>query len=172
MEWGLAGKPSRTGSCSVVTVPIDPQRSPCWLPTTGVSAWSGHRGRRTWQWPIGSMSSSVFGDEPWFQLYPATSRLRVRRLLSLRFQHRCQANRFQVDGGSVHAWGAFHSGTKSPLVLPDRYLTSQFYRDNFRNIQSIVKYFILKYIFWTCLKQLINFFKSQVLYLIQQWLGQ
>ena len=27
--------------------------------TTAVSAWSGHRRGRTWQWPIGSMSSSV-----------------------------------------------------------------------------------------------------------------
>ena len=56
VEWGLAGKPSTTGSCPVVT---DPQGSPCWLLTTTACAWSGHRGGRTWQWPIGSMSSSV-----------------------------------------------------------------------------------------------------------------
>ena len=31
------------GSCPVVTIPIDSQGSPCWLPTTTVSAWSGHR---------------------------------------------------------------------------------------------------------------------------------
>ena len=59
MEWGPAGKPSTPGSCPVVIMPIDPQGSPCWLPTATVSTWSGNRGDRTWQWPIGSMSSSV-----------------------------------------------------------------------------------------------------------------
>ena len=44
-------KPSTTGSCPVVTLPIDPPGSPCWLPTIAVSTWSGHRGGRTWQWP-------------------------------------------------------------------------------------------------------------------------
>ena len=55
----LAGNLSTTGSCPVDTVPIDPQGSPCWLSTAAVSAWSGHRCGRTWQWPIGSISSSV-----------------------------------------------------------------------------------------------------------------
>ena len=40
-----------------------PQRSPCWLPTTVVSAWSGRRGGGTWQWPTGSMSSSVMSRD-------------------------------------------------------------------------------------------------------------
>ena len=57
MRAGL--KTNNNGSCPVVTVPMDPQGSPCWLPTTAVSTWSGHRGVRTWQWPIGSMSSLV-----------------------------------------------------------------------------------------------------------------
>ena len=30
-------------------------------------------------------------------------------------------------------WGAFHSGSKSPLVLPDRYLTVELYGGIFRN---------------------------------------
>ena len=30
-------------------------------------------------------------------------------------------------------WGAIHSGAKSPLVLPDRYLTSEVYRGILRN---------------------------------------
>ena len=59
MEWGLTRKTSTIDSCPVVTVPIDPQGSPCWLPTTAVFAWSGDRGGRIWQWPIGSMSSWV-----------------------------------------------------------------------------------------------------------------
>ena len=42
---------------------IDPQRGPCWLPTTVVSAWSGRRGGGTWQWPTGSMSSSVMSRD-------------------------------------------------------------------------------------------------------------
>ena len=61
--WELAGKPSTTGSCPVVTVPIDPQGSPCWLPTIAVYAWSGHRGGRTWQCPISNMSSSVMSPD-------------------------------------------------------------------------------------------------------------
>ena len=58
-EWGLIAQRLTTDSCPVVTRHIDPQRSPCWLPTTVVSAWSGRRGDGTWQWPNGSMSSSV-----------------------------------------------------------------------------------------------------------------
>ena len=58
-EWGLVAQRLTTDSCPVVTMHIDPQRSPCWLPTTVVSAWSGRRGGGTWQWPTGSMSSSV-----------------------------------------------------------------------------------------------------------------
>ena len=41
-EWGLVAQRLTTDSCPVVTRHIDPQRSPCWLPTTVVSAWSGH----------------------------------------------------------------------------------------------------------------------------------
>ena len=43
-EWGLVAQRLTTDSCPVVTGHIDPQRSPCWLPTTVVSAWSGRRG--------------------------------------------------------------------------------------------------------------------------------
>ena len=46
------------------------------------------------------------------------------RLLS-RVQQRCQAYRIQAGGGSVHILGTFHSGAKSPLVVPDRYLTGE-----------------------------------------------
>ena len=59
-EWGLVAQRLTTDSCPVVTGHIDPQRSPCWLPTAVVSAWSG---RGTWQWPTGSMSSSVMSRD-------------------------------------------------------------------------------------------------------------
>ena len=62
-EWGLVAQRLTTDSCPVVTGHIDPQRSPCWLPNTLVSAWSGRRGGGTWQWPTGSMSSSVMGRD-------------------------------------------------------------------------------------------------------------
>ena len=62
-EWGLVAQRLTTDSCPVVTGHIDPQRSPCWLPTTVVSAWSGCRGGGTWQWPTGSMSSSVMSRD-------------------------------------------------------------------------------------------------------------
>ena len=62
-EWRLVAQRLTTDSCPVVTGHIDPQRSPCWLPTTVVSAWSGRRGGGTWQWPTGSMSSSVMSRD-------------------------------------------------------------------------------------------------------------
>ena len=62
-EWGLVAQRLTTDSCPVVTGHIDPQRSPCWLPTTVVSAWCGRRGGGTWQWPTGSMSSSVMSRD-------------------------------------------------------------------------------------------------------------
>ena len=62
-EWGLVAQWLTTDFCPVVTGHIDPQRSPCWLPTTVVSAWSGRRGGGTWQWPTGSMSSSVMSRD-------------------------------------------------------------------------------------------------------------
>ena len=65
----------------------------------------------------------IFGDESRFQLYPVDGRLRVRRLPGERFRPACQAHRVQAGGGSVHVWGAFHNSAKSPLVLPDGYLT-------------------------------------------------
>ena len=45
----------------------------------------------------------------------------------------CQAHRVQADGGSVHVWGAFHNSAKSPLVLPDGYLTGVLYRGILQN---------------------------------------
>ena len=82
-EWGLVAQRLTTDSFPVVIGHIDPQRSPCWLPTTVVSAWR-------------------------FQLYPVEGRLRVRRLPGERFRPGCQAHRVQAGGGSVHVWGAFH----------------------------------------------------------------
>ena len=46
---------------------------------------------------------------------------------------RGQVYRIQADGGSVHVWVAFHSDVKSPIVLPDRCLTSELYRIIFQN---------------------------------------
>ena len=115
----------------MVTGHIDPQRSPCWLPTTFVSAWSGRRGGGTLQWP--PWQHVIFGDESRFQLYPVDGRLRVCRLPGKRFRPGCQAHRVQAGGGSVHVWGAFHNSAKSPLVLPDGYLTGVLYRGILQN---------------------------------------
>ena len=57
--YGMRAAEKTTGSRPVITVPINWQGSPCRLPTTAASGWSGHRGNRTWQWPIGGMSYSV-----------------------------------------------------------------------------------------------------------------
>ena len=75
----------------------------------------------------------IFCDESRFQLYPVDGRLRVRRLPGERFRPGCQAHRVQAAGGSVHVWGAFHNSAKSPLVLPDRYLTGVLYRGILQN---------------------------------------
>ena len=75
----------------------------------------------------------IFGDKSRSQLYLVDGRLRVCRLPDECFQYRCQVDRVQAVGGFAHVWGAFHSGANSPLLLPDRYLTSQFYRGILRN---------------------------------------
>ena len=75
----------------------------------------------------------IFGDESRFQLYLVDGRLRVRRLPGERFRPGYQAHRVQAGGGSVHVWGAFHNSAKSPLVLPDRYLTGVLYRGILQN---------------------------------------
>ena len=126
-EWGLVAQRLTTDSCPVVTGHIDPQRSPCGLPTTVVSVWSGRRGGG------GHWQHVIFGDESRFQLYAVDGRLRVRRLPDERFRPGCQAHRVQAGGGSVHVWGAFHNSAKSPLVLPDGYLTGVLYRDILQN---------------------------------------
>ena len=75
----------------------------------------------------------IFGDESRFQLYPVDRRLRVRRLPGERFRPGYQAHRVQAGGGLVHVWGAFHNSAKSPLVLPDGYLTAVLYRGILQN---------------------------------------
>ena len=75
----------------------------------------------------------IFGDESRFQLYLVDGRLGVCRLPGERFRPGCQAHRVQVGGGSVHVWGAFHNSAKSPLVLPDGYLTGVLYRGILQN---------------------------------------
>ena len=108
-----------------------PTTKPCWLPTTVVSAWSGRRGGGTLT--MAHCQHVIFGDESRFQLYPVDGRLRVRRLPGERFPPGCQAHRVQAGGGSVHVWGAFHNNAKSPLVLPDGYLTGVLYRGILQN---------------------------------------
>ena len=49
------------------------------------------------------------------------------------FRPGCQAHRFQAGGGSVHICGVLHNSPKSPLVLPDGYLTAVLYRGILRN---------------------------------------
>ena len=75
----------------------------------------------------------IFGDESRFQLYPVDGRLGVRRLPGGRFRPGCQAHRVQAGSDSVHVWGAFHNIAKSPLVLPDGYLTGVLYRGILQN---------------------------------------
>ena len=103
-------------------------------PTTKPLLTANHR-RLRFEWAqrwrnltVAHWQHVIFGDESRFQLYPVDGRLRVRRLPGERFRPGCQAHRVQAGGGSVHVWGAFHNSAKSPLVLPDRYLTGVLYR--------------------------------------------
>ena len=131
MDWGLARKPLTTGSCPVVTVPIEPQGSP-WLT-------ANHRllhleWAQRWQnLTMGHWQHDIFSVESGFQLYLIDGRLMVCHLPGERFQQRCQAYRVQTSCGSAHVWGALHNGAKSPLVFPDRYLTSELYKSILRN---------------------------------------
>ena len=115
MEWGLALVP---------WLPCyRPPRKP--LLNTTASVWSGQKGGRTWQWPIGSMSSSVTSPDSNFIrqmaglgliVYLVTASSKCARLI-----------------GSVHVWGAFHSGAKPPLVFPNRCLIGELYRGILQN---------------------------------------
>ena len=75
----------------------------------------------------------IVGDESRFHLYLVDDRLRVCRLPGECFQQRCQAYRVHAGGGSAHVWGTFHSGAKSPLVHPDKYLIGNLYRGILQN---------------------------------------
>ena len=55
---------------------------------------------------------------------------RWRNLTVAQWQH---VKLVQAGGGSVHVWGAFHNSAKSPLVLPDGYLTGVLYRGILQN---------------------------------------
>ena len=92
--------------------------SPCWLPNhlRLCLDWA-----QRWQnLTVAAWSQVIWGDESRFQMYRVDDCMRVRQLPGERFQHDCQAARVQARGGSVHVWGAFHTGAKSPLVLLDR----------------------------------------------------
>ena len=75
----------------------------------------------------------IFGDESSFQFYPEDGRLRGSCLPAEHFLPGCQAHWVQAGGGSVHVWGAFPNSAKSPLVLPDGYLTGVLYRGILQN---------------------------------------
>ena len=108
-------------------------------PTTKPLLTANHRRRRL-EWAqrwrnltVAHWQHVIFSDESRFQLYLVDGRLMVRRLPGERFRPGCQAHRVQAGGGSVHVWGAFHNSAKSPLVLPDGYLTGVLYRGILQN---------------------------------------
>ena len=70
----------------------------------------------------------IFGDESRFLLYPVDDRMRVRRRAGERLRDDCVQPRVAGGGGSVHVWGAFCAGGKSQLVILDRNVTGEVYR--------------------------------------------
>ena len=116
-----------------------PRGNRAYRPTTKPLLTANHRRLRL-EWAqrrrnltVAHWQHVIFGDESRFQLYSVDGRLRVRRLPGERFRPSWQAHRVQAGGGSVHVWGAFHNSAKSPLVLPDGYLTGVLYRGILQN---------------------------------------
>ena len=132
MEWGHNGR-------TMVNNRLLSRGYRAYRPTTKPLLTANHRrlrlewAQRWWNLSVAHWQHVIFGDESRFQLYPVDGRLRVRRLPGERFRPGCQAHRVQAGGGSVHVWGAFHNSAKSPLVLPDGYLTGVLYRGILQN---------------------------------------
>ena len=124
MEWGLAKKTLITGTCPMITVPINLKGRPCWL-----LEWA-----QRWQnLTMAHWQHINFDDESRFQLYLKNDRLRVRRWSGERFHQMYQASMIQDGGDSVQVWGVFLSGAKLPFMLPDRYLTGELYSGILQN---------------------------------------
>ena len=70
----------------------------------------------------------IFGDESRFQLFPVDRRLRARRQIGERLRDECVQPRVAGGGGSVHVWGAICADGKSQLVILDRNVTGDVYR--------------------------------------------
>lgn len=75
----------------------------------------------------------IFADESRFLLYRVDGRIRVRRLAGERLHEACVQETLIGGGGSVHVWGAFHSGAKSDLVVLRANVTGVRYRDLMRH---------------------------------------
>ena len=128
-----------TAGCTTVNNRLLSRGYRAYRPTTKPLLTANHRRLRLeWvqRWrnlTVAHWQHVIFRDESRFQLYPVDGRLRVRRLPGERFRPGCEAHRIQAGGGLVHVWGAFHNSAKSPLVLPDGYLTGVLYRGILQN---------------------------------------
>lgn len=71
----------------------------------------------------------IFADESRFMLFRTDGRVRVRRMRGEGLRDDCVQERVAGGGGSVHVWGAFHSGAKSQLVQLRGNVTGASYRD-------------------------------------------
>ena len=65
MEWGLTGKPSTAGSSPIITVPVDPEESPCCMPTATISAWELHSLEAMRAHPASQTCCSSSSGEAW-----------------------------------------------------------------------------------------------------------
>ena len=90
-------------------------------------AWvTAHAPRR---FPLKQWRQVFFTDESRFCLYRSDGRQCVYRRRGERFADSCVVERDRFGGGSVIVWGGISHGLKSQLVVIDRNLTANRYRD-------------------------------------------
>ena len=70
----------------------------------------------------------VFGDESRFLSFPVDGRMRVRTRAGEHLKDDCVQAQVAGGGGSVYVWGAFCAHGKSHLVILDRNVTGDVYR--------------------------------------------
>ena len=79
-------------------------------------------------WPDGTWRRVVWSDESCFLLHPTDGQIRVWRERGKRYDEGYVQETVAAGGGSVHVWAAIWSNGRSNLVILDRNVDGQRYR--------------------------------------------